>query len=119
MATSAGDQLRGLAGIARRYVSDTVRTTVEPNIVLRWVCESDLPALHRELDAIGLDRPGAQSIGNITACPGTDTSKLGIASSRGLAAELERQVRRQMDTLDDAVPPQNAPERSIIGYKPL
>ena len=97
------DQFRRLADIARRFVGDTVRTTVEQNIVLRWVRESDLPALHRELDAIGLSRPGAQSIGDITACPGTDTCKLGIASSRGLAAELERRVRQQMDTLDEGV----------------
>ena len=98
-----GDQLRGVADVARRFVGDTVRTTVEQNIVLRWVRESDLTALHRELDALGLARPGAESIGDITACPGTDTCKLGIASSRGLAAELEQRVRQEMDTLDDAV----------------
>ena len=98
-----GDQLRGLAGVARRFVGDTVRTTVEQNIVLRWVRESDLPALHRALDALGLARPGAQSIGDVTACPGTDTCKLGIASSRGLAAEIERRVRARLDTLDEAV----------------
>ena len=95
-----GDQLRGLADVARRFAGDTVRTTVEQNIVLRWVRESDLPALHRALDALGLARPGAQSIGDVTACPGTDTCKLGIASSRGLAAELERRVRARTDTLD-------------------
>ncbi len=99
----ASDQLRGLADVARRFVGDTVRTTVEQNIVLRWVRESDLPALHRELEVLGLARPGAESIGDITACPGTDTCKLGIASSRGLAAELEQRVRQEMDTLDDAV----------------
>ena len=98
-----GDQLRGLADVARRFVGDTVRTTVEQNVVLRQVRESDLPALHRELDALGLARPGAQSIGDVTACPGTDTCKLGIASSRGLAAEIERQVRQRLDTLDEAV----------------
>ena len=98
-----GDQLRGLAGVARRFVGDTVRTTVEQNIVLRWVRESDLPALHQALDALGLARPGAQSIGDVTACPGTDTCKLGIASSRGLAAEIERRVRARLDTLDEAV----------------
>ena len=98
-----GDQLRGLADAARRFVGDTVRTTVEQNVVLRWVRESDLPALHRELEALGLARPGAQSIGDVTACPGTDTCKLGIASSRGLAAEIERQVRQRLDTLDEAV----------------
>ncbi|MDP6581424.1 MAG: nitrite/sulfite reductase [Vicinamibacterales bacterium] len=99
----SGWQLRRLADVARRFVGDTVRTTVEQNIVLRWVRESDLPALHCELEAIGLARPGAGSIADITACPGTDTCKLGIASSRGLAAELERRLAEQMDTLDDAV----------------
>ena len=99
----SGGQLRRLAAVARRFVGDTVRTTVEQNIVLRWVRESDLPALHGELESIGLARPGAGSIVDITACPGTDTCKLGIASSRGLAAELERQLGQQMDTLDEAV----------------
>ena len=95
-------QLKALADIARRFVGDSVRTTVEQNIVLRWVRTSDLPALYRELKACDLARPGAESIADITACPGTDTCKLGIASSRGLAAELERQLSKQLDTLDDA-----------------
>ena len=101
----SGWQLRQLADVARRFVGDTVRTTVEQNIVLRWVRESDLPALHRELESIGLARAGAGSIADITACPGTDTCKLGIASSRGLAAELERRLGEQMDTLHEAVKP--------------
>ena len=96
-------QLRGLADVARAFVGDTVRTTVEQNLVLRWVREADLPALYRELDALGLARPGAATIADITACPGTDTCKLGIASSRGLAAELERRLGAQIGTLDDAV----------------
>mgnify|MGYP001181369682 FL=1 len=96
-------QLRGLADVARRFVGDTVRATVEQNIVLRWVRESDLPALHSELKALGLARPGAATIADITACPGTDTCKLGIASSRGLAAELEHQLAKQIDTLEPAV----------------
>ena len=99
----SGWQLKRLADVARRFVGDTVRTTVEQNIVLRWVRESDLPALHRELESIGLAKAGAGSIADITACPGTDTCKLGIASSRGLAAELERRLGEQMETLDEAV----------------
>ena len=99
----SGWQLRTLADVARRFVGDMVRTTVEQNLVLRWVRESDLPALHRELETIGLARPGAGSIADITACPGTDTCKLGIASSRGLAAELEHRLGEEMETLDAAV----------------
>ena len=82
------DQTRALADISRKYVKDTIRTTVEQNLVLRWVSLSDLPALYQELKAIGLGASGAESTVDITACPGTDSCKLGISSSRGLAAYL-------------------------------
>lgn len=96
-------QLRRLADIARRYVGDNVRTTVEQNIVLRWVSEADLPELYRELQEIGLGKPGAGSIVDVTACPGTDTCKLGIASSRGLARELRTRLAATAHELDEAV----------------
>ena len=82
------DQTRALADISRKYVKDTIRATVEQNIVLRWVTMTDLPALYRELKEIGLGDPGAESMVDITACPGTDSCKLGVSSSRGLAAHL-------------------------------
>ena len=97
------DQMRQLADIARRYVGETVRTTVEQNIVLRWVCQADLPALYQALCAVGLGQPGAGTIVDVTACPGTDTCKLGIASSRGLAAELRTRLAAQSMQLDQAV----------------
>ncbi|MBT4101390.1 MAG: nitrite/sulfite reductase [Gemmatimonadetes bacterium] len=97
------DQMRNLATIARRYVKDTVRLTVEQNIVLRWISESDLPALYSELKAIGLGGDAAGTIVDITACPGTDTCKLGISSSRGLAGELRRRLAERYHTLDAAV----------------
>ncbi len=88
-------QMRQLADVARRFVGENIRTTVEQNIILRWVAESDLPDLYDELKRIGLNSPGASTIEDVVACPGTDTCKLGIASSRGLAAELrERLVDR-------------------------
>lgn len=82
------DQTRALADISRKYVKDTIRATVEQNIVLRWVTMTDLPALYRDLKAVGLGDPGAESTVDITACPGTDSCKLGVSSSRGLAAHL-------------------------------
>ncbi len=97
------EQTRKLGEVARRYVGDAVRTTVEQNIVLRWVHEGDLPALHAELVAIDLATPGAGTIVDVTSCPGTDTCKLGIASSRGLAAELRAQLGRRQYELDEAV----------------
>ena len=98
-------QMRQLAQVARRYVGDNVRTTVEQNLVLRHVSESDLPALYRELKRLGLALGGAGKIEDVVSCPGTDTCKLGIAASRGLAAEMhERLVRRQQQgAIDPAV----------------
>ncbi|MFQ5666450.1 MAG: nitrite/sulfite reductase [Candidatus Binatia bacterium] len=96
-------QMRQLADIARRFIGDSVRTTVEQNIVLRWVSERDLPDLYRELQRIGLALPGAGTILDVTACPGTDTCKLGIASARGLADELRTRLAAQAHNLDAAV----------------
>lgn len=96
-------QLRGLADLARKLVGDTIRTTVEQNILLRWVPESELPALYGGLSALGLGAPGAQSIVDVVACPGTDTCKLGIASSRGLAGELSSRLAAKSIELDEAV----------------
>lgn len=96
-------QLRRLADIARRFTNETIRTTVEQNIVLRWVSEADLPDLYVALKEIGLGQAGAGTIVDVTACPGTDTCKLGIASSRGLAGELRNRLAERSHTLDEAV----------------
>jgi sulfite reductase (ferredoxin) len=87
------EQARALADVARAYTGDAMRTTVEQNLLLRWVSEVDLPAVYAELVRIGLAHGGAGTISDITACPGTDTCKLGISSSRALAAELTRHIR--------------------------
>lgn len=96
-------QARGLADLARAFCGDHLRTTVEQNIVMRWVSQRDLVDLYQRLVDIGLGSPGAGSIVDVTACPGTDTCKLGIASSRGLAAELRQRLGAKSASLDDAV----------------
>jgi sulfite reductase (ferredoxin) len=96
-------QTRQLANIARRYSADTLRTTVEQNIVLRWVAEADLCDLYRELKRLGLGEPGAGTILDVVACPGTDTCKLGIASSRGLGGEIRTRLAERLFNLDESV----------------
>ncbi|MEE2672888.1 MAG: nitrite/sulfite reductase [Myxococcota bacterium] len=96
-------QTRSLIDIARNYVGDNIRTTVEQNMVLRYVREEDLPALYDELVAAGLGSPGASTIVDVNACPGTDTCKLGLAASRGLAGELRRRLTAKSASLDEAV----------------
>jgi sulfite reductase (ferredoxin) len=97
------DQTRGLSDLARRYVGDNLRTTVEQNVALRFVSNSDLPAVHRDLHALGLAAPGATTIVDVTSCPGTDTCKLGISSSRGLGAELRNRLAAKSASLPEAV----------------
>jgi sulfite reductase (ferredoxin) len=96
-------QARELADLARAYAGGAVRLTVDQNLVFRWVSEGDLPALHSDLRSIGLGDPGAGTILDIAACPGTDTCKLGIASSRGLAGELRSRLAARFASMDEAV----------------
>jgi sulfite reductase (ferredoxin) len=97
------NQLRSLADIVRKFTKETVRTTVEQNFVIRWVSKPDLPDLYKALNAVGLGDAGAGALVDLTSCPGTDTCKLGISSSRGLAAELRKQVSEKSFVADEAV----------------
>ena len=97
------NQLRALADIARRFTKETLRSTVEQNIVLRWISDSDLYELWQALQAAHLADPTAETILDVVTCPGTDTCKLGISSSRGLAAELRKGLAERNFQFDEAV----------------
>ena len=90
------EQAREFARISRKYVKDTLRTTVEQNLLLQWVSSADLPALYADLKKIDLAEAGAGRLKDVTACPGTDSCKLGITSSRGLAAHLHQKFSNGM-----------------------
>jgi sulfite reductase (ferredoxin) len=99
----SSDQMRALAEISRKYAGGNARTTVEQNLVLRWVPHDKTIDLYKELAALGLGESGAGTIVDVVACPGTDTCKLGIASSRGLAGELRRRLAAKSASLDQAI----------------
>ncbi|MEM6925796.1 MAG: nitrite/sulfite reductase, partial [Myxococcota bacterium] len=92
-------QARGLAAVMRQFTGDTLRATVEQNLLLRWVPEANLPDLYDALRTLKLHAQAAGTLADITACPGTDTCKLGISASRGLAGELESRLLARLDTL--------------------
>ena len=95
------DQFRGLADSLKPIIGDTVRLSVEQNIVIRWVPNGDLPALYESLERLNLHITGAGKLADVTACPGTDSCKLGITSSRGLASDLFTRFQNGMDDLAD------------------
>lgn len=86
---------RKLANIARRHASPDMRITVNQGILLKYVKPEALPSLFNALNEIGLAEPGFDTLYDVTACPGTDTCNLGIASSVGLAQELEGMLTRE------------------------
>ena len=93
------DKARALAEIAKRYASHDIRLTVNQGIILKYVRENALKPLFNALNEVGLAEPGFDTLHDITACPGTDTCNLGIASSVGLAKELERMLKAEYEEL--------------------
>lgn len=86
------DQARKLADLVEKYANGEVRFTLRQNFLIRDVREDLVPYFYKELKELGLASAGYNSLGDITACPGTDTCNLGIASSTGIAAELEKVI---------------------------
>ena len=82
------EQMRAVAGVARRYCGGRIRTTISQNLLLRWVPESHLPNVHAELALHGMAGHEAEHLADITRCPGADTCQIAITHSRGLAQAL-------------------------------
>jgi sulfite reductase (ferredoxin) len=88
MGDLTAEQMLLIADLADRYSNGNIRTTINQNMIIRWVPESRIADLYAELASQGLADPGAELVEDIIACPGTDTCGLGITSSKGLARAL-------------------------------
>jgi sulfite reductase (ferredoxin) len=88
MGDLTAQQMQFVADLAEDYSNGNLRTTINQNLILRWVPETRLPALYEDLAAQSLADPGAELVEDIIACPGTDTCGLGITSSKGLARAM-------------------------------
>ncbi|WP_335964613.1 nitrite reductase [Galbibacter sp. PAP.153] len=83
------DKARKLANLIKKYAADELRLTLRQDILIRHVKADLLPLFYLELKELGFTELGYNSTADITACPGTDTCNLGIASSTGIADVLE------------------------------
>jgi sulfite reductase (ferredoxin) len=86
------EQFRGLAQIMRDFTSGYARTSVEQNLILRWVRDESLYDVWSRLGELGLGDDGAYEIGDVVSCPGTDSCKLGITSSMGLNRAVQERI---------------------------
>lgn len=89
------EQFFALADLARRFARGRARTSFEQNLVLRWVREGDLHPLWKALQRAGLAERGAREISDVVSCPGTDSCKLGITSSMGLARAIRETLQAE------------------------
>ena len=86
------EQFRGLAAIMRDYTGGNARSTVQQNLVLRWVRDEALYDVWARLTELGLGEAGAREITDVVSCPGTDSCKLGITASMGLNRAISERV---------------------------
>ena len=89
------DKARKLADLIRDYAQDELRLTISQGILIRGIKEELLPFFYNKLNELGFADVGYSSALDITSCPGTDTCNLGIASSTGLARELEKTLKEE------------------------
>ncbi|UNY99131.1 nitrite reductase [Zhouia spongiae] len=89
------DKARKLAKLIKEYAADEIRFTLRQDILIRHIRKELLPFFYLELQQLGFTDIGYNSTADITACPGTDTCNLGIASSTGIAVELERVLKEE------------------------
>jgi sulfite reductase (ferredoxin) len=86
------EQLRGLGAVMREHAGASARTTVQQNLVLRWVRDESVYEVWRALQDLGLGDAGVDEITDTVSCPGTDSCKLGITSSMGLNQAIEQRL---------------------------
>lgn len=88
-------EARILADLIKQYAGNEIRLSLRQNILIRHVKNELLPFFYVELQKLGFVETGYESTLDITSCPGTDTCNLGIASSTGVSAELERVLKAE------------------------
>lgn len=90
---------RKFADIVDRYASEELRVTINQGYLIRFVREDVLKHLYVALDALTLAEPGYDSVGDITACPGTESCNLGISDSTQVSLALERVIKEEYPDL--------------------
>jgi sulfite reductase (ferredoxin) len=90
-----------LADLADRFAHGRLRATQHQNLLLRNVAGASLPALYAALSEHQLAHIGAEDLGDVIACPGTDTCGLGITASKGLGRVLTDQLQLNGETDPD------------------
>jgi ferredoxin-nitrite reductase len=90
-------QMRGVARIADRHGSGTIRLTVWQNLLISDIAEESLDEVKLEIEALGLDYSGTNVRGGLVACTGSAGCKYAAADTKrhamAIAEHLEERVK--------------------------
>jgi sulfite reductase (NADPH) hemoprotein beta-component len=86
-------QMRVLADLALAYGDGAVRVTHDQDLLFRWVPAGDVLDLYRRLAAAGLGVGDANTLADVTSCPGAEACRLAVTQSRGLGKLLAEHLR--------------------------
>jgi sulfite reductase (NADPH) hemoprotein beta-component len=95
-------RLRAIAALSRAYADGAVRFTPSQNVLLHWVKDEEVGALHEHLRALSLAEPDVDSVADVGSCPGAETCKLAVTQSRGAAQLLGDAFRADRGFVDRA-----------------
>ncbi len=98
-----GAQMRVVADLALACGDGAVRVTHNQDLVFRWIRATEVPELYRRLAAAGLGLADANTLADVTSCPGAEACRLAVTQSRGLGKLLGDHLRERPD-LVAAVP---------------
>lgn len=95
------DTAEALAGLVEQIGENTIRFTLDQNIVLRNIPETSLGSVYNFLKSEFLI-PVHPMQGNIVSCTGASTCQLGICLSRGAAAALSDGLEKTRQVFNQA-----------------
>jgi len=84
----AAAQLRGLAAIAERYGSGTLRLTVWQNLIVSDIPEAQVPAAIAEIEALGLPTTASAVRAGLVACTGNVGCKFALSDTKRHLLEI-------------------------------
>ncbi len=82
------ERMRGLAAIADRYGSGTIRLTVWQNLLISDIADADVAAACAAITELGLAHAASPLRGGLVACTGNAGCKFAASNTKSHAAEL-------------------------------
>jgi ferredoxin-nitrite reductase len=95
-------QMRGIAGIAERFGSGTIRLTVWQNLLISDVADRDVGVCIAALAALGLGVEASALRRGLVACTGNAGCKFAAANTKGHALRLVEHLEKRL-TIDTPI----------------